>query len=975
MTDYEALVDNIQSILCADGEPKLPALSALATEYVAAVEEVNDRLKKCDAMLHKGHRAEALQMCDIEPRMTDVVGILDFAAREQWADYLRQFGLPSPPEVLFDVAGELNEAYMAEEPVLKLMRLHRLYALGRVPLCHRIDVVRKIAATDSGNPIWDEDLRTFEKARHNQLGNEATLAIKGSDLDAIAALERELRDATWLVPPPKSIVERVTQAHTKLRAQQARLELANVEGELTAAYSSLDPDRARGVRTRWNKLVAIAALPPDDPLQELAAPTLEWLAAEDQKVREQAEYDQNVAALQQALDEGLPQLELERLWHAAIQRSRVLPAVVESRLAERLRYLAERDARRSKLRIVGLVAAIVLIGGLTATAIYQQSRSRELAHYAANLKQLLDDGKLVEAGKYLGDMAQAAPDAADSPEIKKLRGDLEHAEDRDAGRRALRQQSFDAAQKDGVDHPQRETFETVDKELNKALEASATDTERSQVVRLQREVRGKRDAMQAAVNAEFTESLDPFVERVKLVQPDDVNAMNALLQEGNALRRNPHAAPVILKQIDPWLRTLENKRDEFIKGQADAVALRRVHEAVGNPEAFRASLQGYVTASPGTRRSHDFERVSQQKEFDAWKGVDAWDALIRRWSAVNFSQLEPKQADELQKEAAKLLAKYKEHPASVDLTRIVAYLAAIARRVDGNGARIATQLYDALNNSTVANMMMVQTIDGKRYYNRDKPEKIEGVWNVNYFKDATLTKKGLERIAVNKVINPLHDGVLDWTAPQSAFSESAIRKLNTLNDENWDDTFLELIGDLSDAKSMEPILKFQLLSLLIDVARQGSLPLESAFARNAELIRATPIDSSVNWLNPDDKAAATLRKTIEKRLAEMKKAQDAAAAAARTVADLKKPLAVPVHKWLAWLHRDREGLWTCVPAPRDRIAWAGNSGDLWVIDVPLAEERARFVKLGALKDGVFKLSEPPPNGLIEGRPVYLQVGK
>lgn len=962
MTEYQQIIDDIRTVLGGDADPSPQAIEALAAAYAGAVEETNARLKKCDALLHKGHRAEALQISEIEPRLTDVVGVLDVPEREVWAEYVRQFGLPTPPELLIEVAADINEAYNVQVPVEKLMRIHRLYALGRVPLNHRLDVMRKIAAVDRGNPIWNDDLRTFEKARHTQLQDEAAAATKANDIASIAAIERELRESTWLIPPTKTIIDRVVQSHTRMRAAQARLDLRDVERDLTAAYSALDPVQARVLRDRWNKLATIADLKSDDPLAELVAPALDWLAGEDKRTAEETEHEQSVAALTRGLDDGAPQLELERAYRVATQHGRHIPAVLEQRLAERFRYLSERETRRSRLIIAGMVVGVLAITGLTAAGIQYQMRSSALASHVAHLTEAIADGRLDEAEKYLTDVGQSAPFVLSDPQIQKLQAQLQASQANEQGRRAHWRQTLESAR---TENPGWESFAVLNENLNRARDLAKTSDELAAVKEAERRIQSQQSALQTAADKDFLEKVDGLKKQIGTLADEDDESNTRLQKDAETLGQTPHVTAELKTQLKPLVARLTGMQERQSRIRREANAMLRASEAVGNWATYRVALERYANDFPGTRRTADFDRVVR-KETDAWNGIDAWDQLVLRWGAMDFASIRPQRAEPLLKEATELVDKYKDHPAAVDLSLAQNYLRHIGQRQDASGASIATKLYEPLNNPTVAGLFLIETSDGKKYYAQELPRSTQGNWDVRYLKSFDL-KKGAKLIPEEKVIdrNP---------APQSTFSRATTLLLDKLTPETWDQTFLTTISSLYDDKRMDPLLKLQLLSLFIEIARQGSLPLDTAFARPVELIANAQLDPAVNWLDPDDADGAKARTKAEDLLKRLDAIRTAAPAAAKVAADLKAGLNRPPHAWIAWLHRDGDGNWIATGSVRNRSTWEKSSGDLVVLDVPEKEGAARFIKVGKLQNRQFVISPDHPDALVEGRPLFLKPG-
>ena len=129
-------------------------------------------------------------------------------------------GIVSPPPVLLDVAAELNEAYSVEQPLAALLQRHRLLAMARSPLWLRIATLRRLAELDGNNPVWAEDLHTFEQERLKQLQQEAAAAIAADDSVALSELCQELHNTGWQELPPESLVQWVEKACHRLERQR-----------------------------------------------------------------------------------------------------------------------------------------------------------------------------------------------------------------------------------------------------------------------------------------------------------------------------------------------------------------------------------------------------------------------------------------------------------------------------------------------------------------------------------------------------------------------------------------------------------------------------------------------------------------------------------------------------------------------------------------------------------------------------------
>ncbi len=173
MADHHQIVDQIRAFVQSSDQTRTSLLETLASSYAEACVDVNQRMGRCHRLLQQGLRSEAIQLAESEPKLLDSLAALDFPERADWDELLQMYQLAPAPKLTLDQAQFLNEAYAEEDPLQDLLRMHRRLALQRAPIKSRIAVMRKLAAQDTTNPIWNDDLRTFEKARFREVQAEA----------------------------------------------------------------------------------------------------------------------------------------------------------------------------------------------------------------------------------------------------------------------------------------------------------------------------------------------------------------------------------------------------------------------------------------------------------------------------------------------------------------------------------------------------------------------------------------------------------------------------------------------------------------------------------------------------------------------------------------------------------------------------------------------------------------------------------
>ncbi len=965
MTPYQQIVDQIQRMLATEGDPEPIVLQDQVREYTHLVDEINKRLRICEGLLHTGHRAEALQECETPPNVLEAVSHLDFSQREEWVDYLSEFDIPQPPQLLMDIAADLNDAYTDEEPLKDLMRRHRRAALACSPLSVRIAIMRKIAHMDQSNSVWTKDLKTFEHARHNELQAEATIAVRNRDVSAVAALEKELRDPAWLLPPKPSLVKNLTKAHADLRSQQARKELTAIEKDLTAAFSDFDIDQARRLRGRWLALVAICELPPHDELAELAAPALEWLEQRDREEADEHEYNTLVSQLEHQLDHSAERMELERTYHALVRLERDIPEVLEHRLSERFHADKIQAQRKHRLTVTGVVLGTMLLAGVVGLFVVRHVQATEAANFVTSLRALYDEGKHNELETQLATLKDERPDIHESAGIQKLIADLVAAQHKAADRQSAFAAALAEADRLGVVEGDWDTFSSATEAINRALELASTDGEEAEVHRVRGRIDAKRRELQSAVDDVFLKDFTVLKERGEILPPGDTAAIKTLRDEAIALSEKPRVSNVHLENVKPFIAQLNGQIDRILEGEQRAYFLDRIGDVVGNKTGYVQRLRDYAEKFPNESRSGDFQKVVQ--EVALWDQAKLWSPFVSQWSRLNLAHQTPGQAAALKKQAEGVISQVGQFPGADRVKELLPYLDAIIARGEGQSA-IALQLYDPLNHPFVNGLFMVDA-GNERYYSLKEPRKSLGEnWSVNYLPELDVSEKKLKLLDKADIRNRLLGDAYDWTSPQTRFSKATLDRLAKIDHTNWESTFLTSIRELRESERMDPVLQLQLLENLQAVATQGSLPLAKVLERDMLQLKNSQLDPTVNWVDPENVDGIKARQVatgILKRLQPLDEIDEGVKAELKP---LNQPSLGPTYQWVGWLVKDINGEWQ---ARLSRQKIDRRTGEPTVL-LPSANNGPVLVEtVGVFRDGQVELM-PNASGLAEGRPIFLK---
>jgi len=977
MIDFQRVAEDVRGSLEATGgldtgglltEEALDLLRESTADYAAAVEEVNARLRKCGELIAKGLRSEAIRLCEMEPNLLDLVSLLDLPELPIWRDKLREFELANPPSLNLDVAAELNNAYAIEEPLTAVLRKHRLYALARSPLPVRIATLRELAKMDPDNIAWHDDLRTFERARHEDIAREADRAARRGDVEALESLNDEIHSSAWAEAPRPAVVKAVRSSASRTRASAGKAELANLAPQLNDAFAQFDEEQGLALRARWLACVDIAMPSPDDPAVELAAPALAWL---DQVVAAQLtdrEYREAVHQLEAALEEGVPLGELERLAHAVLRTEQGIPEAIERRYVTQVESL-QRKERFRRLVIGGtVVATVVVVGALIMLWSRAHFQQRDIASHAATLKRLVDEDKLSEASEYLSRLETNSPAIAASPDLADLRIQLEARSEEERRRMAEYDAALATAHEAGVESPDAAALE-------QAKSLAKTDDEKGAVAELELEILAERRRRQAEMNGMFQTGLDEIIAEVAAQEQSEtdeiderVTVLEALQTKlTDLLKKSSSAEAAVLANATPVQERLRQLKLEAIDEKRAMQSLDEITAAVRSATGYKGALERYVEAFPNTSRAEAFNQVTAT-ELPLWEGLESLNEFCTEWDRAHQRGLEPKAALELATRARGMTETYKHFPQKAELDRRLAYLDAVGKRIGEDEVRLDAELKELLNERHLRGLWLVEhQPDHKKYFLRDKSAlKItESAVTVNYltgFDDST------KRFSLPATDFNAEGQYWHGEAPHSAVAKRALSKIDELDPADpisWERTFAQLYRDIvkEDDPRFEPLVKLLVLQRLLLVGCTGSEAMRQAYSRHLELLEAPTIDISANWLDPDDTAARRASEQAAQIFSRLPSADAAMQAVAASLKQLQEPPFM-IYERVGWLARASNG------ALQARLLMAVAEGDVFVVEQAQPEGPVQIRKVGRAKDDAVTIapSGPPP---IEGRPLYI----
>jgi hypothetical protein len=963
MADTARIVDDIRAFLFSNDQSQKPHLADLARAFADACAEINQRLAQCQRLLQQGLRTEALHLAKGPPDLVEEARVAEFAERTTWLEIVGMYGLAAPQGLDEVAIGFLQESYVDANPLEDLLRTHRRLALARAPLRQRIDVLRKLAASDSNSQVWAADVQVFEAARLDQLKEQVAEARRRPDAFVLNALNDELSSPSWSVSPTKGLVQAVRQAIGQLRQQQAKRDLGGLVESLKDAFASLDVEAAREIRKLWYQLDGNAGVKGNDPLFEQVEPAFLWLDEVDRQEEEERRHHQATADLAAALKDDTLGEDLARLREELLSLGGVVPDELEALYRSRLEEIAGVRTRKRRLAIACSLVGVAAVGAFLWAMIRANAQGLDAKRVASRIEVSIGSGRLAEARDEYAREVRSDPGLADIQVLADAEARLRSAEEAETGRAA----DFEAA------YSEAETTPLGDSEppaLGKARSRARTDAETGRVESLSKRRLDDHGAEVARNSAEAGPHLEAAASRLDeldgLLGSETDAEIDARTGElFRQVRADLAAIEPSLARSDTDVRRryqLASNRAKTTRKDLDARERWRANSsridqaAAGLPGAsdeYARALREALPAVADTPRATAFQRVLDEKA--AWAAALAWSKLAAGWRPSGLAA-GPTEA----REKAGLCARYlSDHPSSPDrevVAEFQRHYSAIAARTEGDES-LRKVLIELLTHPVIGDVDEVLVFDQLNnqltYFSK---------WPRNEIRGKLKVFDGFEESKTREITVKAFDIRKREKSPQSRLAAEFRRAIEA--DPllvGWDGLMRTYAQRIAEDASIHPLLRLGLLRQLLPLASKGSYPLEVGLKPLLKKVEVPDIQDNLPWMNPQNQSANEAKPKAERLLGDL----PAWEAVDRRADEVRRDLATKMAsapRPVGWLVKEKA--WACrssEPLPE--------SGELRVV-VP-GRTVGEWKRIGQVSGGTAKIAAPDPSALVEGRIIFV----
>ena len=980
-----------------DGE-----IDELAEDYAVFCTDANMRLGEIRQLLGKGLRAEAVSRAQRDPDLLELVMALDFLFLTRWNELCNRANVSLAPLLALDTAGDLNEAYTAQQPLEGLLTQHRLLALAKASLRDRLLVLRQISDKDPNNEAWSQDIVTLEKSRVRELESDVEAAGAKNDLAEIANLHREINITQWQVPIPENVQAKVTTLHRVLRRQSLVAGFEVIVTNLKTALENGDVGAMRQLLTTAEETAVQIQPPLDAELYSQLEGPRQAIAAAASQAEVQAQFDIALDKLRHSLQTNISKDNLvtyrtllESKIAAAEQYGLVIPETVVVQARRKLKEIDSQQRRDFVLKIFAVsFTCVVLAAAVTGIVVYlntSSAREAEVAKFATLFEQGNYQGIITAFDRLVNEGSKYA----DNQDILKMQ---QEAKTRYADGEVIKarlKSLVEALEKNGV-----EVFSSAAVEEARELADEAQDLE--MIARLDkfelevdafrnRSAREKQDAYADQYRG-IALAVDGLAQKGALLTKEDLDKVQGeleLLQNQYLEIANKSLIQSRLGQIAK-LRTQMQTNTTFAKLKNELAVSSGIETQYAS--ALR-NLQKFLQTNPlDAKMKNDIEFVLLESNY--WTGVVAWGQFY----SVQFQpeliikaplKLAAEQAKDAIEKGTSLVQMYPEFETKNEYLDRKEVLLNITQRPQADLVQLRAEVRRVVG-STQA--VLTANIDTQKVtYN------LQDLLPWETFSAKEIGGKIVFKSFSNRDYELMDYGhreseiVYYGASPHAITQREIFRILDGLNEsgKSWEETFLNALDVLFDTsittfpnqfkanlggKYLIPLPAIQRLFIaraLLSVANEHSVALNEEFGEALRELETADVDNGIDFVAPTTAQSRLSNRNADQALKALKEKLDQLRP--QILGELDNFSNTPrlAVDWVGWIDV-RDGGYTV----RFLDGKVKSGGMFTVIGNGLDTSEAKIIDLGNANGGVLQIPENSVGSNFKhrfGRPVFTYI--
>ena len=687
MSFAQQLIGRMRDILDSSDQSQTSEFMDTASEYLELCRSANDRLRRCSHFLRQNLRTEAIHLAEADPNLLDLVAILDFPERQEWRKLCATHGISEPPSLDIDSAVELNEAYALVEPQGALLIRHRRLALAMAPLSERLAVMRKLSELDPASTFWQQDIRVFEDARIEELHWQ--LNQPGMEESTAERLKREIDTAPWVINFPPELKKAADAAAARLRDRKVLRDLELLMPDLDAAYEAMDEKRCETLAAQCSNLLSEAGSAAPDLLRQRIMAVQSWLERQRQAHHQQQEFQNLRNALEQAMDNDAPTVDVRKAYLAVTKYGAELPEELQDRYQKFIGWREEQISRKRKLILLvsAVTLTVLLVTAIVITLMHMHGNA--VNNWVQQLTTVRDDvvnnGDEQSAQTVLASLAQASSGVRNDPAVASAASSLQEAITADQQRAANFQKAFASAQSLGVTAAGANMFD-------QAEQLARTPAEKQQLQTLGAQINAFEQQQQTLHDDAFSSAAGDLQQKIQYELTYDIlnqsiqsarQALADLKNQVDALAaRTGVSSDLKNTQIDFLMALIKQGEDKIAAQQSDQQDYQQIFQAPSNVAAYAASVNNYLQNHPDGVYAAQVKLLAGP--LAAESAVEAWSGMTANWTE-SFLTPDMAQAEDRVSAMDQYMTQYQAAPFMSEIQAYRSYMDAYAKADSDDG--------------------------------------------------------------------------------------------------------------------------------------------------------------------------------------------------------------------------------------------------------------------------------------------------
>jgi hypothetical protein len=1002
LSEAQKVVDAIRFRLQSENQTDSPESKELAKLYAILCRRCNDRLREAESLIKQGNLAQALQTCEIEPRLLDLVSLVELPERPDWMQLVVLYDWDEPEPVLMDIGEKLNEAYTQGASIDTLLTRHRLLALARAPLLERARVLRALKNHDSASPHWVEDLRELESAWLREAERDIQEAFTRRDAGSLQEIAGHLKSGELLEEPPERLVKLAGSRLESLVRANARKILETVAVRLDEAFAAMDRSRALTLRSQWMQQSIAAKLPQDDPLLRTVSPALNWLSDGDSVAAADEEFSKAVRRLQDAIASPATSMEdLVRTGERLSALGREIPRELRNAYQSRLAAGEARSLLRKRLIIGSVAGGLLVVCGLIAFTVSAYRNARAFEAILADVDGMLGKDDLAGAEVAMGRLAGYGS----SPERKRIEARFAELQSAEKSRRARVEAGIAEARAPGL------TAEKALAVVKSVAALARPGMEKDEVAALEKEFQGKVEADRLAADTEVKSLCTRLDDQLKaLGEPRPVEAelnrvRNALEETDADFTRLQTVSARASSGMKDLAATASSRRRSYtVKIEQTRKKLRYFAEmdtqSLIDPVKPGVNPKSMLTAWEEARKRYatEFPDDALSRNDGLSEEVQLWSAALEASRLIGVGQSWIPQERWAIDTRAKSLA---ERSAALDkvpegavvreyqqllASALKQHLGSDGSQASGARAKLRQLLEAPLIRDTYLIVMANKGAKNSYYLSEDAARSALSTRDMQYIVGNGIANTKKKLILTNVVSDAELKTWKLTRSPQAAFAADHLPAFDDEANIDWLDATEAMakalithprwefaVGRPEKADkgnnppiSIDPMLRFLLLRSILQYAGEGHSLLRDELLTRVAVLDDPDLNLDALWMDPENTGGIAARSRAEARLNQAKPILEAWPGARRREEALKTSASRSLRS-IGWISRGNAGTWEV------RTLWKPEPG--WVVEVmfPADSGSAKWIQIGPVgAGGELPALASRAESLLEGRMVFIR---